>query len=81
MDNTKNIALLNKVIDFINNYSDDEAVDLISEIYMMLLEVSSSASILMIENKLLNRELEHIYEEEDLKELNDKLDKKGKMVS
>ena len=77
----KKIDLITKVLDFIDTSDDDEAVSLMAEIYMMFLEVSSSATILMVENKLLNRELDHLYEEEDLKELNEKIDDKTKLVS
>jgi len=77
----KRIDLITKVLDFIDTSDDDEAVSLMAEIYMMFLEVSSSATILMVENKLLNRELDHFYEEEDLKELNEKINDKTKLVS
>ena len=77
----KGIDLITKVLDFIDTSDDDEAVSLMAEIYMMFLEVSSSATILMVENKLLNRELDHFYEEEDLKELNEKLEDSTKLVS
>ena len=77
----KGIDLITKVLDFIDTSDDDEAVSLMAEIYMMFLEVSSSATILMVENKLLNRELDHFYEEEDLKELNEKINDKTKLVS
>lgn len=77
----KKIDLITKVLDFIDTSDDDEAVSLMADIYMMFLEVSSSATILMVENKLLNRELDHFYEEEDLKELNEKLEDSTKLVS
>ena len=77
----KRIDLITKVLDFIDTSDDDEAVSLMADIYMMFLEVSSSATILMVENKLLNRELDHFYEEEDLKELNEKINDKTKLVS
>lgn len=77
----KRIDLITKVLDFIDTSDDDEAVSLMADIYMMFLEVSSSATILMVENKLLNRELDHFYEEEDLKELNEKLEDSTKLVS
>ena len=70
--------LINKVTEFIDDSDDDEAVELVSTLYMMLVEVSSSATILTVENKLLNRELEDYYDKE---EINEKLKADSNLVS
>ena len=75
------IDLINRVTEFIDNSDDDEAVELVSTLYMMLVEVSSSATILTVENRLLNRELEDYYDEEEINELNEKIKSDSNLVS
>jgi hypothetical protein len=75
------IDLINKVTEFIDDSDDDEAVELVSTLYMMLVEVSSSATILTVENRLLNRELEDYYDEEEINELNEKIKSDSNLVS
>jgi len=75
------IDLINKVTEFIDDSDDDEAVELVSTLYMMLVEVSSSATILTVENRLLNRELEDYYDEEEINELNEKIKTDSNLVS
>jgi len=68
-------GLVKRVNEIIDNYDDDEIVEIVSELYMMIFELISSSNILTIENKLLQRELNQIYEENGIEELKEKVDK------
>jgi hypothetical protein len=75
-------GLVKRINEIIDNYDDDEIVAIISELYMMVFELISSSNILTIENKLLQRELNQIYEENGLEELKEKVGKNdGEMYS
>lgn len=54
--------ILTKVLNFIDSSDDYDAIDLVSELYYLYAELSNSASILIVENKLLNRELDEVYD-------------------
>jgi len=68
-------GLVKRVNEIIDNYDDDEIVEIVSELYMMIFDLISSSNILTIENKLLQRELNQIYEENGIEELKEKVDK------
>lgn len=72
--------MLTKIDDFIDNYDDDEAVQLVSSLYLMVTSLAGELNKLTIENRLLEREVKLLSEEED-DPIANFLDKQEKLVS
>lgn len=72
--------MLTKIDDFIDNYDDDEAVQLVSSLYLMVTSLAGELNKLTIENRLLEREVKLLSEEED-DPIANFLDKQENLVS
>ena len=61
--------VLKTVSEFIETYEDDEAVELVASLYLIILGLSEKLGEALIENRLLERDLNNLMENEEIKDL------------
>ena len=71
-------TLINLVSDFIEEYDDEEAVSLVSTLYLMVLELSKEVSAMTVKNKLLERKLNEEDSEDDFEYHDESKENKSK---
>ncbi|MBQ6627904.1 MAG: hypothetical protein IJH65_03730 [Methanobrevibacter sp.] len=65
MPNINITSIVTMLHDFIDNSDDEEAVELVSTLYLMVLELSGEVGRLSLQNRLLLRELDDELDDED----------------
>ena len=65
--------VLKTVSEFIGTYDDDEAVELVASLYLIIISLSEKLGEALIENKLLERDIKNLSEDEEINSLKESI--------